>query len=163
MPGWSGSWGKVWCWCWDWGCGASSVRLMRVAYLQALPNQLLSCCFKPTEKPLNANTYRAIGKAGEWVREREREKVALLCLWQGAGGEGAGNVPHGSCSLALLMRLIICANKWTTRVDCDECVCECVLCVCVCCVCVIIVCGIDSTAAAGQKKRALSSANAQLN
>lgn len=41
------------------------------------------------------------------------------------------------------------------------CVCECVLCVCG--VCVIIVCGIDSTAAAGQKKRALSSANAQLN
>lgn len=74
---------------------ASSVRLMRVAYLQALPNQLLSCCFKPTEKPLNANTYSGIDKArmGEAVgagEMRGEQKRNWHCC--GAREERAGNV-----------------------------------------------------------------------
>lgn len=103
---------------------ASSVRLMRVAYLQALPNQLLSCCFKPTEKPLNANTYSGIDKArmeeergekrGEDRREigivveRERRGQEMCAPWQLQALALALSLP---LSLSPLMRLIICANK----------------------------------------------------
>lgn len=76
---------------------------MRVAYLQALPNQLFSCCFKPTEKPLNANTYKAIDKAESEEKEEKRKRHCYACD-RGEVGKG-----QEMCPTAVARSLSSCA------------------------------------------------------